>query len=127
MSIWTGEQQGDQLLLRLFNNAVLTAGVTSFLVEPNTGWLFVGLHSGQIKAFQQKPETELVIKGHENEVTQMCRTIFRHEDALLAGALVHAPADLLLFDSTEVRNKLFFTTTTRTPLLKRTISCKYCF
>ena len=73
MSIWTGEAQGEQLLLRLFNNASMSHGVTSFLVEPNTGWLFVGLFSGQIKAFQQKPETELVLKGHESAVTQMCR------------------------------------------------------
>ncbi|CAD7945307.1 unnamed protein product [Amoebophrya sp. A25] len=71
MSLWTGEPGGDQLRLKQHTSASMSAGVTSICVEPNTGWLFVGLFNGQIKAFQQRPETELVLKGHTMAVTQL--------------------------------------------------------
>jgi len=71
LSIWDGEQQGDQLSLKNVNMANVSAGVTALLVEPNTNWLFVGLFTGQIKAFQESPPRELVLKGHEKAITML--------------------------------------------------------
>ena len=47
------------------------AGVSCFFVEPETSWLFVGLASGVIRAFQSKPLTELSLEGHTSAVTQI--------------------------------------------------------
>ncbi|CAD7958249.1 unnamed protein product [Amoebophrya sp. A120] len=77
MSIWSGETGAgknpgeERLFLKQFSSAMMHTGVQSLCVEPATGWLFVGLFSGQIKAFQQKPEMELVLKGHEKAVSQL--------------------------------------------------------